>query len=73
MITTLTDMRRAIETAFGPSPDFFATFNGYGWYLDDLGLTRVNQMVGVERMTAWDPAKDRPCLCSLFVLFCNPL
>jgi hypothetical protein len=48
----LTYMQRAIETALGPTPDFLATFKAYGWYLDDLVLTPVNQMVGAERTMA---------------------
>lgn len=42
-------MQRAIETALGPTPDFLATFKGYGWYLDDLVLAPVNHMVGAQR------------------------
>jgi hypothetical protein len=36
-------MRKAVEQAFGPTNDFLKTFQGYGWYLDDLVLEPVNE------------------------------
>jgi hypothetical protein len=38
-------MQKAVETAgLGNSGDFLERFKAYGWYLDDLVLTPVNQL-----------------------------
>jgi hypothetical protein len=42
-------MQRAMEDAFGGSSDFLERFKAYGWYLDDLVLTPVNQLTKAER------------------------
>lgn len=42
-------IQNVIEEAFGPTPDFLATFKGYGWYLDDLVLTPVDKLGPIER------------------------
>jgi hypothetical protein len=40
----LRNMRRAIEAAIDGDGDFLERFKSYGWYLDDLVLTPVNQL-----------------------------
>jgi len=45
-------MMRAIEAMFGKTEDFLATFKAYGWFLDDMVKTPVNQLHGRERQTA---------------------
>ena len=45
----LTHMQRAVEQALGGGGDFLDRFKGFGWYLDDLVLTPVNQLKGAER------------------------
>ena len=42
-------MQRAIEDALGGGGDFLERFKAYGWYLDDLVLTPVNQLTNVDR------------------------
>jgi hypothetical protein len=42
-------MQRAVEDSRGDTGDFFERFKGYGWYLDDLVLTPVNQLTKPER------------------------
>ncbi|HWY60445.1 MAG TPA: hypothetical protein VNW15_00950 [Rhizomicrobium sp.] len=42
-------MKKAVESVFGGSDDFLGTFKSYGWYLDDLVLTPVNQLNPKER------------------------
>jgi hypothetical protein len=54
----LTHARTAIERAFGPSDDFLATFQGYGWYLDDLVLIPVNHLDGLQRKNHLNNAKE---------------
>jgi hypothetical protein len=53
-------MRRAMESALGESSDFLERFKSYGWYLDDLVLTPVNDLTKSER-----EAKCRDALSSL--------
>jgi hypothetical protein len=43
-------MKRAVEDAFGEGGDFFQRFKAYGWYLDDLVLTPVNQLAKADRI-----------------------
>jgi hypothetical protein len=42
-------MQRAIEDTLGEDGEFFDRFKGFGWYLDDLVLTPVNQLAKSER------------------------
>jgi hypothetical protein len=42
-------MQRAVEQALGESSDFLKRFKAYGWYLDDLVLTPVNQLTKSQR------------------------
>jgi hypothetical protein len=39
-----TNMKRAVELAFGKSDDFLRTFQAYGWFLDDLVPEPINQL-----------------------------
>jgi hypothetical protein len=39
-----TNMKRAVELAFGKSDDFLKTFQAYGWFLDDLVPEPVNHL-----------------------------
>ncbi|WP_316199003.1 MULTISPECIES: hypothetical protein [unclassified Bradyrhizobium] len=49
----LTYTRRAIETALPDTRDFFERFKAYGWYLDDLVLTKpVDRLKGAARKAA---------------------
>jgi hypothetical protein len=43
-------MREAVESALGGTDDFLETFNGYGWYLDDLSLLPVDKLDKPERL-----------------------
>jgi hypothetical protein len=43
------NMRSAVEGALGESGDFLECFKSYGWYLDDLVLTPVNDLKKSER------------------------
>jgi hypothetical protein len=45
----LTHMQRAVETALGKGGNFLERFKGFGWYLDDLVLTPVNQLTRSAR------------------------
>jgi hypothetical protein len=45
----LAHMQAAIESELGRTDDFLSTFKAYGWFLDDLVLTPVNQMVATKR------------------------
>jgi len=45
----LRHMRRAVELVLGESDNFLETFKAYGWYLDDLVLTPVNQLTKSQR------------------------
>jgi hypothetical protein len=45
----LTNLKRAVEQALGEGGDFLERFKAYGWYLDDLVLTPVNQLTRPER------------------------
>src|SRR5271169_5302145 len=45
----LRNMRRAVEQALGEDGDFLPRFKAYGWYLDDLVLTPVNQLTKAQR------------------------
>jgi hypothetical protein len=43
-------MQKAVETAgLGKGDDFLERFKAYGWYLDDLVLTPINNLSGAER------------------------
>ena len=42
-------MQRAVEDALGEGGDFLTRFKAYGWYLDDLVLTPVNQLTKSQR------------------------
>ena len=42
-------MKRAVERALGKSDSFLDSFKAYGWYLDDLVLTPVNQLTKSQR------------------------
>ena len=42
-------MRRAVELVLGESDNFLKTFKAYGWYLDDLVLTPMNQLTKSQR------------------------
>jgi hypothetical protein len=48
----LAHMQAGIEGELGRTDDFLTTFKGYGWFLDDLVLTPVNQMKSAERKMA---------------------
>lgn len=48
----LTHVRKSIEVSLGSTKDFISTFKSYGWYLDELVLTPVNQMNGADRLAA---------------------
>jgi hypothetical protein len=43
-------MQRAVEDSFGEGGNFFERLKAYGWYLDDLVLTPVNQLTKSERI-----------------------
>lgn len=45
----LRHMRRAVELALGESDNFLKSFKDYGWYLDDLVLTPVNNLTKSQR------------------------
>ena len=45
----LRHMQRAVEHTLGGSDDFLERFKAYGWYLDDLVLTPVNQLTKLQR------------------------
>ena len=47
-------MREAVEDSLGESGDFFERFKAYGWFLDDLVLTPVDELSG--------PARKAKCL-----------
>jgi hypothetical protein len=51
-------MQHAMEDAFGETGDFFERFKAYGWYLDDLVLTPVNQLIKSERNAKCLAAQD---------------
>jgi hypothetical protein len=46
------NMRRAVEAVLGESSDFLETFKAYGWYLDDIVLTPVNDLTRSQRKAA---------------------
>jgi hypothetical protein len=50
-------MQRVIEDTLGAGGDFLARFKAYGWYLDDLVLTPVNDLAKSERMARCLEAK----------------
>jgi hypothetical protein len=54
----LRNMRSAMGMASVESGDFLETFKAYGWYLDDLVLTPVNQLTKSERKTKWREAQN---------------
>ena len=51
------NMRRAMEEAFGPTDDFLTSFKGFGWYLDDLVLTPIDNLETAERIAACHAAQ----------------
>ena len=51
-------MQRAVEDSFGEGGNFFERFMAYGWYLDDLVLTPVNQLTKPERIGKCLAAQD---------------
>jgi hypothetical protein len=52
-------MRRAVESALGASSNFLESFKAYGWYLDDLVLTPVNQLTRSQWLSAQNNLADR--------------
>ena len=42
-------MQHGVERVLGESDDFLERFKSYGWYLDDLVLTRVNHLTKSQR------------------------
>jgi hypothetical protein len=48
----LLHMQRAVEQALGKGGDFLKRFKAYGWYLDDLVLSPVNQLTKAQRDAA---------------------
>jgi hypothetical protein len=50
-------LQRAVEDAFGVGGNFFERFKAYGWYLDDLVLTPVNQLVKADRIAQCQAAQ----------------
>jgi hypothetical protein len=51
-------MQRAVEQSLGGGGDFLERFKAYGWYLDDLVLTPVNQLAKLERLAQCLEAQD---------------
>jgi hypothetical protein len=51
-------MQRAVEDSLGEGGDFLERFKAYGWYLDDLVLTPVNQLTNVDRNAKCLAAQD---------------
>jgi hypothetical protein len=51
-------MQRAVEDALGKGDNFLERFKTYGWYLDDLVLTPVNQLTKSERNAKCLAAQD---------------
>jgi hypothetical protein len=51
-------MQHAVEDAFGGGGNFLDRFKSYGWYLDDLVLTPVNQLTKSERNAKCLAAQD---------------
>jgi hypothetical protein len=41
--------KEVVESVFGKTDDFLGAFKSYGWYLDDLVLTPVNQLGPQDR------------------------
>jgi hypothetical protein len=56
------NMQRAVEHALGENGDFLKRFKGYGWYLDDLVLTPVNDLEDRQREKKCREAQD--CLAA---------
>lgn len=54
----LAHMQTAIESELGHTDDFLSTFKAYGWFLDDLVLTPVNQLKAAERRVACREAEE---------------
>jgi hypothetical protein len=59
----LRHMKRATEAVLGEDGDFLERFKRYGWYLDDLVLTPVDELTPSERrvkcLAATDSLRDR--------------
>jgi hypothetical protein len=51
-------MQRAVEDVLGEGGNFLDRFKSYGWYLDDLVLTPVNQLTKSERNARCLAAQD---------------
>ena len=51
-------MQRAVELVLGASGNFIDSFKAYGWYLDDLVLTPVNQLTASQRRAKWLGAQN---------------
>jgi hypothetical protein len=51
-------MQRATETVIPGGGEFLDRFKSYGWYLDDLVLTPINQMTPQERRAQWIAARE---------------
>jgi hypothetical protein len=45
----LTHFKTVIESEFGVTEDFLATFKSYGWFLDDLAMEPVDHLQKNER------------------------
>jgi hypothetical protein len=50
-------MKRAVEDAFGKGDNFLERFKAFGWYLDDLVLTPVNQLAKADRIAQCQAAQ----------------
>jgi hypothetical protein len=54
----LSYMQRAVEQALGEGGDFLVRFKAYGWFLDDLVLTAVDQLATAERKAKCRDAQE---------------
>ena len=58
------EMRRAVETAFGPTTgDFRERIKAFCWYLDDLVLEPVNRLRTAERRAMCRDARQSLAIC----------
>jgi hypothetical protein len=51
-------MQRATEAVIPGTGDFLDRFKSYGWYLDDLVLTPINNMLAKDRKAQWLAARE---------------